>query len=137
MNLIGDPLVAIWAAISAPFAMRAFVAWTVGLRIRRRGPMAQNRVEPLRERSDYPPPNDWLLEFGRMLLVLAIALPVAFFGSRLFAAAPTEIWPALCIGSAGAAATWAFRRIRADDRLTLTILAKRLQIRGESRLRET
>jgi hypothetical protein len=126
--MIGDPFLVTWGAMVAPFTMRAWVAWTVAQRIRRRGPLAPNRAPPFKERSDYPPPNDWAREFGLSFLVYGLALGPAFLASLLSGVIPAVIWPVLFVGSLGASTLWAFRRIRTDDRLTLAILAKRLAL---------
>ena len=135
--MITDPLFAIISTIAVPFAMRAFVAWSVELRTRRRGPLAPNRAPPLKRRSDYPPPNDWLREFARLLLVTAIAVPVAWIGARLAPMLPGWLWLVLYFGSASASALWAFRRIRADDRRTLAMLTERLSEQANHRFRDT
>jgi hypothetical protein len=125
---ITNPVVAIDGAIAAPFAARALVAWTV------RGRIGRGNVSPRRQRSDYPVPNDFWLEYARLLIVVAGALPVAWLGSALLSGLPTETWPALFVISGGGSLAWAWRRIRSDDRLTGTLLAQRLsdQVDGQS-----
>ena len=71
-------------------------------------------------------PNDFWLEYARLLIVVAGALPIAWLGSALLSGLPTETWPALFVMSGGVSLAWAWRRIRSDDRLTGTSLAQRL-----------
>jgi hypothetical protein len=118
---ITNPVVAIDGAIVAPFAARALVAWVIRGRIRPRG-----NVTPRRHRSDYPTPNDFLLEYARLLIVVAGALPVAWLGSALLSGLPAQTWPAIFVMSGGVSIAWAWRRIRSDDRLTGILLAQRL-----------
>jgi hypothetical protein len=124
---ITNPVVAIDGAIAAPFAARALVAWMV------RGRIGRGNVTPRRQRSDYPVPNDFWLEYARLLIVVAGALPIAWLGSAMLSGLPTQTWPALFVISGGVSVTWAWRRIRSDDRLTVTLLAQRLSARVDQR----
>lgn len=124
---ITNPVVAIDGAIAAPFAARALVAWMV------RGRIGRGNVTPRRQRSDYPIPNDFWLEYARLLIVVAGALPIAWLGSAMLSGLPTQTWPALFVISGGVSVTWAWRRIRSDDRLTVTLLAQRLSARVDQR----
>jgi len=120
-----DSTVFLTAAIAVPFAARYLVAWEVEVRVR--GLITAN-IEPKRQRSDYPPPNEPIRAGLMFVAVLAIAWSLA---TALDAALSSRIdlrtiAPLLFGLSAFVSLTWAFRRVRADDRRTKALVVERL-----------
>ena len=128
-DLLSQPGTAVAASLICPFAVRFYVAWTVFQRVRG-WPPATTNLPPRRIRSDYPRPNDPLVEG----LVFAGAVVVSGLVVVLFSLLdPNEtlrswVWSGLFFGSALVSVTWAFRRIRADDRRARQRLAERMAI---------
>jgi hypothetical protein len=116
-----DPVGALLSAIAAPFGARFLVAWTVELRLR--GILYGANLEPRRERSDYPPPNDPVRAVLVFLLVSAIGWPFAMILATLL---PPVLVEAVFLTSVIVWVGYALLRIRADDRRTLELLSARL-----------
>ena len=113
-----DPAQALLGAIGAPFGARLLVAWTVELRLR--GLVGSPNLQPRRERSDYPSPNDPLPAILVGLLVFAIGWPVAKLLATVLPSAAIDV--ALVV-SMITSAGYALLRIHADDRRTLELLS--------------
>jgi len=116
-----DPVGALLSAIAAPFGARLLVAWTVELRLR--GILYGANLEPRRQRSDYPPPNDPIRAVLVFLLVSAIGWPFAMILATLL---PPVLVDAVFLTSVIVWVGYALLRIRADDRRTLELLSARL-----------
>jgi len=116
-----DPVGALLSAIAAPFGARFLVAWTVELRLR--GILYGANLEPRRQRSDYPPPNDPIRAVLVFLLVSAIGWPIATILAMLL---PAVVVAAVFLASVIVWVGYALLRIRADDRRTLELLSARL-----------
>jgi hypothetical protein len=121
-----DPVGALLSAIAAPFGARFLVAWTVELRLR--GILYGANLEPRRQRSDYPPPNDPIRAVLVFLLVSAIGWPIAtILATRLPPAAVVVVFLVSVLVWVG----YALLRIRADDRRTMELLSARLAASGD------
>jgi ABC-type Co2+ transport system permease subunit len=117
-----DATTALWAAIAAPFMARWAVAWTVWLRLRGLPPASAN-VEPRRQRSDYPAPNNARAAALVTVVAIVLAWPVALLFSVVTPAAVAfGIWVVSTIASIA----YLIRRILLDDRRTRELLADRL-----------
>jgi hypothetical protein len=116
-----DPVGALLSAIAAPFGARLLVAWAVELRLR--GILYGANLEPRRQRSDYPPPNDPIRAVLVFLLVSAIGWPFAMILATLL---PPVLVDAVFLTSVIVWVGYALLRIRADDRRTLELLSARL-----------
>ena|SRR5258708_6074360 len=116
-----DQVGALLSAIAAPFGARFLVAWTVELRLR--GILYGANLEPRRQRSDYPPPNDPIRAVLVFLLVSAIGWPFAMILATLL---PPVLGEAVFLTSVIVWVGYALLRIRADDRRTLELLSARL-----------
>ena len=102
------------------------VAWTVELRLR--GILYGANLEPRRQRSDYPPPNDPIRAVLVFLLVSAIGWPIAtILATRLPPAAVVVVFLVSVLVWVG----YALLRIRADDRRTMELLSARLAASGD------
>jgi len=123
----------LWAAMMCPFLARLLVAWTVWLRIR--GWAGGANIEPKRQRGDYPKPNDPVSE-GVVLVVAAVvsSLAATVLGPLMLdRGVPSWVWTSLYAGVAIGSLTYAFRRVRADDRRQRRRLAERLTSNAASR----
>jgi hypothetical protein len=123
----------LWAAMMCPFLARLLVAWTVWLRIR--GWAGGANIEPKRQRGDYPKPNDPVSE-GVVLVVAAVvsSLAATVLGPLMLdRGVPSWVWTSLYAGGAIGSLTYAFRRVRADDRRQRRRLAERLTSNAASR----
>ena len=126
-DLLSHPGTAVAASLICLFAVRFYVAWTVWQRVRGWPPATAN-LPPLRTRSDYPRPNDPLVEglvFAGAVVVSGLVV-VAFSLLDPNETLRSWVWSILFIGSALVSVTWAFRRIHADDRRTRQRLAQRM-----------
>lgn len=116
----------LWAALMCPFLARFLVAWTVWLRVR--GWAGGANIEPKRQRADYPKPNDPVSE-GVVLVGAAVAsgLVTTVLGPLMIDGGfPSWVWTCLYAVTAVGSLTYAFRRVRADDRRQRRRLAERL-----------
>lgn len=97
------------------------IAWTVELRLR--GIMYGANLEPRRQRSDYPSPNEPIRALLVFVLMSAIGWPVATMLATLL---PPTVIDDLFLVSVIVWVGYALLRIRADDRRTLELLSVRL-----------
>lgn len=123
-ELLTDPTFAFWAAFAVPFLVRWFVAWTVELRVRGWAPSAN--LEPRRQRSDYPAPNDPVRALVVALAAVTIAWPLAVIVTGLAPVVGAEMALAAFVVSAAWSVIYAIRRMFQDDRRTRELLAERL-----------
>ena len=132
--ILANPVTALVAAAVCVLCSRFLVAWSVWQRIRGWGPSGAN-LHPKRVRSDYPRPNDPVLE-GLILLsgwillwlvVTAIGLP-----SR-DQAVSSWVGQGIFVGTVIVSVVYAFRRIREDDRRQRRVLGARLASESDER----
>ena len=121
-----DPVGELLSAIAAPFGARLLVAWSVELRLR--GILYGANLEPRRQRSDYPPPNDPIRALFVVLFVSAIGWPIATILATLL---PPPVVDVVFLVSVIVWVGYALMRIHADDRRTLELLSARLASRGD------
>lgn len=126
------------AAVLVPFAARAFVAWTVWGRVHAwlglfSWPSAN--IEPRRQTSDYPAPNDPVMAIVVMIGAGGVAVLIASMLGPLLSSlnAPSWLWSGCYVVSLIACLVYVFRRIHADDVRTLKILHQRLIAQAESK----
>jgi hypothetical protein len=134
--ILANPVTALMAAAVCVLSIRFFVAWSVFLRIRGWGLDGAN-LTPRRVRSDYPRPNDPVLE-GVILVIGAIVffLGVAVVGPGPDGDQPGSSWvgQSIFFGTAIASLVYAFRRIREDDRRQRRVLGDRLASESARRI---
>ncbi len=134
-EILANPVTALMAAAVCVASIRFFVAWSVFQRIRGWGAYGAN-LAPRRVRSDYPRPNDPLLE-GAILVsgVLAFWFVVAVIDPlEPGQAVPSWVGPSVFVGTVIVSVIYAFRRIREDDRRQRRILGERLASESARRL---
>jgi hypothetical protein len=132
--ILANPVTALVAAAVCILSFRFLVAWSVWQRIRGWGPSGAN-LHPKRVRSDYPRPNDPVLE-GVILLFgwIAFWFVVTIGGPPApDPAVPSWVGPSIFFGAAIVSAIYAFRRIREDDRRQRRVLGERLASESDQR----
>ena len=133
--ILANPVTALMAAALCVLGMRFLVAWSVFLRIRGLAPYGAN-LHPRRVRSDYPRPNDPVLE-GVILVVGAIGFwVVATVIGPLEPddAVPSWVGRSIFFGAAIVSVIYAVRRLREDDRRQRRVLGDRLASESDQHL---
>jgi hypothetical protein len=119
------PAGAKWAALSAPFLARWFLASSRWARVH--GLTYTPNVEPRIELSDFPPPNRAAREFAIYAVSTVVAVPIGIATEALLGAlVPLFVWQIVFVASIVPAVVWSFLGLRRDDRFWIRLERERI-----------
>jgi len=119
------PAGATWAALSAPFLARWFLASSRWARVH--GLTYTPNVDPRIEVSDFPPPNRAAREFAIYAVSTLAAMPIGIFAEAILGAiVPPFVWQIVFVASTAPAVVWTSLGLRRDDRLWIRLKRERI-----------
>jgi hypothetical protein len=119
------PAGATWAALSAPFLARWFLASARWARVH--GLTYTPNVAPRVEMSDFPSPNRAAREFVVYVVSTVVAIPVGLAAEAILGRiVPWFVWPIVFLAAIGPAVVWSFIGLRSDDRLWIQLKRERI-----------